>query len=47
VRGALTVGRHADFTVLSADPYAVAPDDLWSLRVQMTVIAGRVRYRAP
>lgn len=47
VRGALTVGRHADFTVLSADPYAVAPDDLRSLRVQMTVIAGRVRYRAP
>ena len=45
--GALTVGRLADFTVLSDDPYTVAPAHLRSLRVLATVIGGRVRYRAP
>jgi predicted amidohydrolase YtcJ len=45
--GALTVGRRADFTVLSADPYAVAPDELRNLRVLMTVVDGQVRYHAP
>jgi hypothetical protein len=44
--GALTVGRYADFTVLSADPMKVPPDDLRSLAVRMTVMAGRVRYDA-
>jgi hypothetical protein len=41
--GALTVGRLADFTALSADPYAVASSELRSLRVLMTVVGGRVR----
>ncbi len=45
--GALTVGRFADFTALSADPYALAPDQLRSLRVLMTTVNGQVRYRAP
>lgn len=40
--GALTVGRFADFTVLSADPYAVPPDELRRLAVRMTVMGGRV-----
>lgn len=44
--GALTVGRYADFTVLSADPYEVAPDELKSLAARMTVMAGRVTYDA-
>ena len=42
--GAITVGRRADFTVLSEDPYAVAPEDLRSLRVLRTVVAGRVLH---
>lgn len=46
-RGALTVGRVADFTALSADPYLVAPDSLRSLRVLTTVVNGQIRYRAP
>ena len=44
--GALTVGRAADVTVLSADPYALPPDQLRSLRVLMTIVAGRTTYRA-
>ena len=42
--GALTVGRLADFTALSADPHAVAASELRSLRVLMTVVGGRVRH---
>jgi predicted amidohydrolase YtcJ len=44
--GALTVGRRADFTALSADPYATPPDELRTLRVLMTVVGGRTTYRA-
>jgi predicted amidohydrolase YtcJ len=42
--GALTVGRLADFTVLSDDPHAVAPDEIRGLRVVATVVGGKVRY---
>ncbi|MGE0464126.1 MAG: amidohydrolase [Vicinamibacterales bacterium] len=42
--GALTVGRYADFTVLSADPYKVLPDELQNVAVRMTVMAGRVTH---
>jgi predicted amidohydrolase YtcJ len=42
--GAITVGRRADFTVLSDDPYAMAPEELRSLRVLRTVVGGRVVY---
>lgn len=44
--GSLTVGRYADFTTLSGDPYTTASDDLRSLRVLRTVVAGEVRYQA-
>ena len=40
--GSLTVGRYADFTVVSANPYAVRPNDLRTLTIRMTVVAGRV-----
>jgi len=42
--GALTVGRYADFTVLSDDPRRVDADALRTLRVRMTVVGGRVVY---
>jgi predicted amidohydrolase YtcJ len=42
--GAITVGRRADFTVLSSDPYSVASEELRSLRVLRTVVGGRVVY---
>lgn len=44
--GSLTVGRYADFTVLSADPYQVPPNDLRNLTIRMTVVAGRVTFDA-
>lgn len=44
--GSLTVGRYADFTILSADPYKVPPEDLRSITVRMTVLGGRVTFSA-
>ena len=44
--GALTVGRYADFTVVSANPYQVPSNDLRTLTIRMTVVAGRVTYDA-
>jgi predicted amidohydrolase YtcJ len=43
--GAITVGRAADFTVLSGDPYEVQPDALRSLRVLRTIVGGRTVWR--
>lgn len=44
--GSLTVGRYADFTAVSANPYQVSPNDLRTLTIRMTVVAGRVTFDA-
>lgn len=44
--GALTVGRYADFTIISANPYQVPSKDLRTLTIRMTVVAGHVTYDA-
>ena len=42
--GQLTVGRYADITVLSDDPYKLTADDLRKVTVKMTILAGRVTF---
>jgi predicted amidohydrolase YtcJ len=44
--GALTVGRYADFTVVSENPYDVPTKNLRGLTVRMTVVAGRETFDA-
>ena len=44
--GALSVGRYADFTVVSANPHQVPSNDLRTITIRMTVVAGRVIYDA-
>jgi predicted amidohydrolase YtcJ len=39
-RGTLRPGAHADFAILSADPLAVAPDEIASIESDMTYVAG-------
>jgi predicted amidohydrolase YtcJ len=39
--GSIQVGKRADFTVLGADPLAVAPIDLKDVPVLGTVLGGR------
>ena len=42
--GQLTVGRYADFTVLSGHPRLVSPEALRDLLVTMTVVGGDITY---
>ena len=44
VIGSLEVGKYADMVVLSADPRAVAPEDIADLEVRATFLAGKQVY---
>ena len=44
--GALSPGRYADLTVLSEDPLRTPAHRLPELKVRMTVVGGRVEFRA-
>jgi predicted amidohydrolase YtcJ len=46
-KGSITPGKLADFTVLSEDPTAVAPDRIAGLEVVATFLDGDLRYTAP
>jgi hypothetical protein len=46
-KGSLAPGKLADFVVLSGDPTAIDPELLHTLRVEQTIKADRVIYRAP
>jgi predicted amidohydrolase YtcJ len=45
-RGSIAPGRLADLVVLSGDPTTCPPGELLALRPQMTVVGGRVVWRA-
>lgn len=45
-KGVLAPGMLADLVVLSANPFELAPRDLHTLRAQMTIVGGRIVYRA-
>ena len=42
--GSLEPGKLADFAVLSADPTAIAPEDIAAIDVLATVVGGRVAH---
>jgi predicted amidohydrolase YtcJ len=44
-RGSIEVGKLADLVVLSANPLQVSPDDLLSIRADLTVLDGRVAFQ--
>src|SRR5580692_8060701 len=46
-KGSISPGKLADFTVLSEDPTAVAPDRIAGLEVVATFLDGDLRYTAP
>jgi hypothetical protein len=43
-RGSLSPGRWADLAVLSDDPTTVEPEALTAIRVDMTVVGGRIVF---
>ena len=45
VTGSLAPGKLADFTVLSVDPLAIAPDSIGPDLVEATVVGGAFTYR--
>ena len=46
IKGTITAGKLADMVVLSDNPYAVAPETLKEIRVEMTIIGGEVVWEA-
>ena len=46
-KGSLEVGKYADLTVLSADPFTVAEDKLADMTAQMTMVGGRIVHETP
>ncbi len=47
IKGTLEVGKLADMIVLDADPLSVAPKDIMSIKVDMTILGGKVVYQRP
>ena len=45
-KGTLQVGKLADIAVLAEDPFAVAPEKIRELNVEMTLVGGEVKYQA-
>ena len=43
-KGTIEVGKLADFTVLSADPYKVGESEFRNIHVEATIVGGRVVY---
>ena len=44
VKGSIEVGKYADLTVLSHDPLKVKPEKIKDIRVEMTIVDGKVIY---
>ena len=45
LKGTITPGKLADLVVLNADPTRLTPDELKELKVEMTLIGGRVVWQ--
>jgi predicted amidohydrolase YtcJ len=44
-KGSIAPGRLADFVILSADPFDVAPEALRDVKVAMTIVGGKVVFQ--
>jgi predicted amidohydrolase YtcJ len=45
IKGNIEVGKLADFVVLSDDPYRVPPEKIGDIKVEMTMVGGKVVYQ--
>lgn len=46
VKGSIQVGKLADFSLLSADPTQVSPEEIMEIRVEMTIVDGKIAWQA-
>jgi predicted amidohydrolase YtcJ len=44
IKGALTPGKLADMAVLSDNPLTVPPEQIKDIKVEMTIIGGKVMW---
>lgn len=47
LKGTISVGKLADLVVLSGNPLTVIPSGLKDLRVELTVLGGKIAHRSP
>ena len=45
-KGTLEVGKLADIAVLAEDPFAIQPERIKDVKVEMTLVGGEVKYQA-
>ena len=45
-KGTLEVGKLADIAVLAEDPFAIEPEKIKDLKVEMTLVGGEIKYQA-
>jgi len=45
IKGSIEPGKLADFVVLSADPYRVPKNRIENIKVEMTIVGGKVVYK--
>jgi len=46
LKGSIEPGKLADFVVLAADPCEVPADEIRNIRIEMTIVGGKVAYQA-
>jgi predicted amidohydrolase YtcJ len=46
VKGSITAGKLADFTMLEKDPHDVNPDEIKNIKILRTVVGGKAVYEA-
>jgi len=44
VKGTIEVGKFADLTVLSLNPFEVQPEKIKDIRVEITIVGGKIAY---
>jgi predicted amidohydrolase YtcJ len=47
IKGSLEVGKLADMVVLPENPLTVSPEKVLAMKVDMTIVGGRVLYERP
>lgn len=45
LKGSLQLGKLADIVILDRDLFAIAPDQIRDIKVEMTIVNGKVVYR--
>jgi hypothetical protein len=46
IKGSITRGKLADMVVLSSDPIKSPPEQIKDIRVEMTIIGGKLAWEA-